>query len=141
MGRRFKNGLVIQTDLKEGNVKIFVDGRDDEVASADFCFDNTQIRVTDVSTSDAYKKTGYGRLLFDVLKCLAQQHKKPLILWALPDAIPFYEKIGMLHLDNPAVQNMLVFGNVTAETLKDKVDEDDFVWIPKGLKTRPTIFL
>jgi len=141
MGRRFKKSLVIQTDMKEGNVKIFVDGKKIEVASADFCFDDTQIRITNVATSDAYKKTGYGRLLFDVLKCLAQQHQKPLIFWALEGAIPFYEKIGMLHLDNPAVQLMLIFGNVTAETLLSKVDNDDFVWIPKGLKVRPTIYL
>ena len=133
--------MVIDTDLEKGVVKIFVDGRDTEVASADFVFDETQIRVTNVATSDAYKKSGYGRLLFDALKCLSQQYKKPLILWALDDAIPFYEKIGMLHLDNPSVQNRLIFGNVTAKTLSDKVDEDDFVWIPKGLKTRPTIFL
>jgi N-acetylglutamate synthase-like GNAT family acetyltransferase len=141
MGRRFKKSMVIDTDLEKGVVKIFVDGRDTEVASADFVFDETQIRVTNVATSDAYKKSGYGRLLFDALKCLSQQHKKPLILWALDDAIPFYEKIGMLHLDNPSVQNRLIFGNVTAETLADKVDEDDFVYIPQGLKGRPTIYL
>jgi GNAT superfamily N-acetyltransferase len=137
--RRVRKNVSLIVDLKDEVVKVFVD--EVEVSKAEFKFDNTQIMVTDVSTEEKYQKCGYGRLLFDGLKLIAEQKKKPLILWALDTAIPFYEAIGLLHLDNPATQKRVIFGNIKKSKLSEKIDDDDFVWIPKSLKRKPIIYL
>jgi hypothetical protein len=126
-------------DIEGGTCKVFKNEK--EVATADFCFDDTQIRVSSVDTVEKYQRKGYGRLLFAALFLLAQRRKMPIYLWAADDAIPFYEKIGMLHLDDSSVQKRIHFGNVSKEKLPDKVDDDDFVWIPQHLNKKPTIYL
>jgi hypothetical protein len=134
--------MSIITDMKEGTVKVMVDGREAATASFMFDLDQTQIRVTDVSTEETYQKCGYGRLLFDALKCIAQQKKMPLLLWSSSEGIPFYEKLGLLHLDNPEVQEKVIFGNLkTNEEISSKIDEDDFVWIPNHLSRKPILYL
>jgi len=139
--RRVRKEISIIVDMKAENVKIMVDGT--EAAKAEFILDGTQIMVTNVNTENAYQKSGYGRLLFDALKCISQQKKMPLILWSSDDAIPFYERIGLLHLDNPEVQKRVIFGNLkTREDIATKVDGDDFIWIPQSLNRRkPIIYL
>lgn len=139
--RRVKKEISVIVDMKEENVRVMVDGF--EAAKAEFTLDDTQIMVTNVDTENAYQKSGYGRLLFDALKCISQQKKMPLILWSLDDAIPFYEKIGLLHLDNPEVQKRVIFGNIkTQKGISKKVDNDDFVYIPQSLnKRKPIIYL
>jgi hypothetical protein len=139
--RRVRKVVNLIVDLKGGEVKVIVDGV--EAAQAKFAFDGSQIMVTDVSTEITYRKCGYGRLLFDGLKCISNQKKIPLILWSLDDAIPFYESIGMLHLNDPEIQKRVIFGNLkTTEDIAAKVDEDDFVWIPQSLsKRKPIIYL
>ena len=126
-------------DIGKGTCKVF--RNDEEIATTDFCFDNTQIRISTVDTIPKYQRRGYGRLMFSSLFLLAEQQKMPLYLWALDDAIPFYEKIGMLHLDNPEVQKRVIFGNIAKKDLSEKVDNDDFVWIPPNIRKKPKIFL
>lgn len=138
--RRIRKSMSIITDMKEGTVTVMVDGQ--EAATASFMFDQTQIRVTDVSTEEVYQKCGYGRLLFDALKCIAQQKKIPLLLWSSSEGIPFYEKLGLLHLNNPEVQKKVIFGNLkTKKDIAEKIDEDDFVWLPQHLNTKPILYL
>ena len=138
--RRIRKNISVIVDIKGEEVKVIVDEK--EAAKAQFKFDGTQIMVTDVETKEVYQKCGYGRLLFDALKIIAEQKKKPLILWSLDNAIPFYEKIGMLHLNNPEVQKRIIFGNLrTKEDVSSKVDEDDFIWIPSHLNRKPIIYL
>lgn len=139
--RRVRKEISVIVDMKTEEVKVMVDGN--EAAKAEFTFDNTQIMVTSVETKNAYQKSGYGRLLFDALKCISQQKKMPLILWSSDEGIPFYEKIGLLHLDNSEVQKKVIFGNLkTQEDIATKVDGDDFIWIPQCLNRRkPIIYL
>lgn len=139
--KRVRKEISITVDMKEENVKVIVDGK--EAAKAEFTLDGTQIMVTNVNTEDAYQKSGYGRLLFDALKCISQQKKLPLILWSSDEGIPFYEKIGLLHLDDPEVQKKVIFGNLkTQEDIITKVDDDDFIWIPQGLyRRKPIIYI
>jgi hypothetical protein len=139
--RRVRKEISIIVDMKAENVKIMVDGT--EAAKAEFTLDGTQIMVTNVNTEDVYQKSGYGRLLFDALKCISQQKKLPLILWSSDEGILFYEKIGLLHLNNPEVQKKVIFGNLkTQEDIATKVDNDDFIWIPQSLNRRkPIIYL
>lgn len=139
--RRARKEISIIVDMKAENVKIMVDGK--EAAKAEFTLDGTQIMVTNVGTEEVYQKSGYGRLLFDALKVISNQKKMPLILWALDDAIPFYEKIGLLHLSDPEVQKQVIFGNLkTQEDIATKIDGDDFIWIPQSLyRRKPIIYL
>jgi len=125
--------------MENETVVVMVD--DKEVAKALFTFDDTQILVSNVNTDDKYQKCGYGRLLFAALKCIAQQSKLPLLLDSLDDAVPFYEKVGMLHLNDPEVQKLVILGNVRKEKIEENIDNDDFVWIPKGIRRKPTINL
>lgn len=139
--KRVKKHVHVTVDMKAENVIVTVDGV--EAAKAEFTMDDTQIMVTNVNTEEVYQKSGYGRLLFDALKVISNQKKMPLILWALDDAIPFYEKIGLLHLNDPEVQKRIIFGNLkTPEDIATKVDGDDFIWIPQSLNRRkPFIYL
>lgn len=139
--RRVRKSISVIVDMKEEEVKVMVDGV--EAAKAQFTLDCTQIMVTDVGTENAYQKCGYGRLLFDALKVISNQKKMPLILWSLDDAIPFYEKIGLLHLNDLEVQKRVIFGNLkTTEDIASKIDEDDFIWIPQSLnKRKPIIYM
>ena len=82
-----------------------------------------------------------SKLLFNALFLLAQQKKMPLILDSLDDAVSFYEKVGMLHLNDPEVQKRVKFGNVISKKLSEKIDNDDFIWIPKHIRKKPIIFL
>lgn len=138
--RRVKKTVSVIVDMKEETVRVMVDGF--EASKAEFTFDGSQIMVTDVSTENKYQKCGYGRLLFDALKLISEQKKMPLILWSLDTAIPFYEKIGLLHLDNPEVQKRVKFGNIKKDKIIERVDDDDFIWIPQSLYRRKiTIYL
>jgi len=138
--RRVRKNISVIVDIKGEEVKVIVD--DKEAAKAQFKFDGTQIMVTDVETEEVYQKCGYGRLLFDILKVIAEQKKKPFILWSLDDAISFYEKIGMLHLNDPEVQKRVIFGNLrTKEDIASKVGDSDFIWIPSHLNRKPIIYL
>lgn len=112
-----------------------------EVATANFSFDNTQILVSSVDTLEKYQIRGYGRLLFGALFLLAQQKKMPLILDSLDNAVPFYEKMGMLHLNDPEVQKRIQFGNIDKKHRIEKIDNDDFIWIPRHIRKKPIIFL
>jgi hypothetical protein len=127
------------TDLEAETVIVEVDGV--EAAKALFKFDGTQILVSNVDTENAYQKCGYGRLLLAALKCIAQQKKLPLILDSLDDAVSFYEKVGMLHLNDPEIQKRVIFGNLkTAKDIAEKIDYDDFIWIPK-MSRKPILYL
>lgn len=141
--RRARKQIVVSVDLKREEVVVLVDGK--EAAKALFTIDGTQIMVTNVDTEEKYRKCGYGRLLLDGLKCVAQQKKKPLILWSSDYAlgIKFYEKLGFLHLNDEQIQKRVFFGNLkTKEDIASKVDEDDFIWIPQSLgKRKPIIYL
>lgn len=106
-------------DVGKGTCKIF--RNDEEIATTDFYFDNTQIRISTVNTIPKYQRRGYGRLIFSSLFLLAQQQRMPIYLWALDNAIPFYEKIGMLHLNNPKVQKRVIFGNIAKKTFLKKL--------------------
>lgn len=137
--RKKYGNIAIDLNMVEGEIIIFVDGI--KVAKTLFMFDGPMIRVTDVTIDDNYQINGYGRMTFDILKIIARQHKMPIYLWALDNAIPFYEKIGMLHLNNPEVQKHIIFANIKDVDIEKQVDEDDFVWLPKGLRGRPLIYL
>jgi hypothetical protein len=139
--KRVRKNVSVILDIKAGEVKVVVDGT--EAAKAEFVFDDTQIMISSVNTEKLYKRSGYGRLLFDTLKCLSNQRRKPLILWSSEEGIKFYEKIGLLHLDDPKVQKRIIFGNLnTTEEILEKVDDDDFVWIPQSLgKKKAIIYL
>jgi len=133
-------GIVINLNMIKEEITVFVDGK--QIARTYFMFDGPMIRVADVSTDDSYQLNGYGRMMFDVLKTVARHHKMPIILWSLDSSIQFYEKIGMLHLNDPEVQKKVIFANVKDEKhLKREIDNDDFIWLPKGLRGRPLIYL
>ena len=138
--KRKKYGeIAIDLNMKEEELIIFVDGV--KVAKTSFMFDGPMLRITDVGTEDPYQLQGYGRMMFSILKTVARHHKMPIYLWALDGAIPFYEKLGFLHLNNPDVQKKIIFANIKDKDIPNEVDEDDFVWLPKSLKGRPLIYL
>lgn len=138
--RCIKKSLSVLTDMKEGTIEVIVNGN--KAADASFIFDGTQIRVINVDTRTIYQKCGYGRLLFDSLKCIARQKKLPLLLWSSDMGIPFYEKLGFLHLNNSDVQKLVIIGNIKSQKdLDKKLCEKDFVWIPSTMKRKPIIYL
>lgn len=126
-------------DIDGGTCKVFKN--EEEVATADFCFDDTQIQVSSVDTLAKYHRRSYGRLLFAALFLLAQQRKMPLYLWAASNAIPFYEKINLLHLNDPEVLKKIKLGNVSKKEIPEKIDESDFIWIPQHLNRKPILYL
>ena len=139
MGKNENVSVIL--NLKEAIVSVLVD--DYEASRMEFIFDlGHQIMVTSVKTEPLYERNGYAKLMFTVLKALAEYYKMPIVLWSLNDAIKFYEKIGFLHLNDPEVQKLINIGNIEDEVVQEKLDEDDFVWLPQSLLGRkPTIYL
>lgn len=134
--------MAIDVDMVDEEIKIFIDDREEPISVCYFMFDGPMIRVTDIETSDGFKRSGYGHLMMNILKMISIQHKMPIYLWALDEAIPFYESIGFKHLDDPEVQKNVFFANITDERhLHKNIDHDDFIYIPKSLKGRATIYI
>lgn len=138
--RKLKKNAIITIDMEQEVIKIVINELD--VTEIEFTIEETQIRVAVVGTEIPYQKCGYGRLAFEALKLISKQYKLPIIVWSLPSAISFYEQIGFLHLNNPQVQERVIFGNVEESKLHSKVDDCDFVWLPQSLNRRkPIIYM
>jgi GNAT superfamily N-acetyltransferase len=138
--KRAKKEISVVVDMSGETVTVTVDGV--EAAKAFFTVDGSQIMVTNVDTEEKYRKSGYGRLLMEGLKCVSNQKKLPLVLWASEMAldIKFYEKCGFLHCNDPEAQKRFFFGNLeTAEDIANKVGEKDLVYIPQSLNKRKPI--
>jgi hypothetical protein len=131
----------------------------DEIATATMILADGQIQITTVNVKEELQGHGYGRLLFTSIFFLAQKNKLPLYVRSITTAIEFYEKVGFLHLDEPEVQKMVNFGLRSEQPFYqyphdrflskrelecnpfEVVDRNDMVWIPKGLKIKPTIYI
>ena len=138
--RKLKNNATVNIDMENEVIKIVINEID--VTTIEFTIEETQIKVATIGTEFPYQKCGYGRLAFNALKLISKQYKLPIVVWSLLPAVPFYEKIGFLHLDSPQVQKRVIFGNVEESKLHSKVDDCDFVWLPQSLNSRkPIIYL
>ena len=138
--RKLKKNAIVSIDMENETIKIIINELN--ATEIEFTIEETQIRVAVVGTEIPFQKCGYGRLAFEALKLLSKQYKLPIIVWSLYPAISFYEKIGFLHLNNPQVQNRVIFGNIKDSELHSKVDECDFIYLPQSLNSRkPIIFM
>lgn len=134
--------MAIDIDMVDEEINVFLDDDSEPVATTFFMFDGPFIRVTDVETRKDHQNNGFGKIMMNILKMIARQHKLPIYLWSLTESIPFYEKMGFLHLDDPEVQKRVIFANISDERhLHRCIDHDDFVYIPKSLKGRATIYI
>jgi hypothetical protein len=132
--------MTVIVDMKDEVIEVIVDGK--EVTKIEFINEGNQITIASIGTETPYQKCGYGRLAFEVLKLLSEQYKLPIVLWSLDPAVPFYEQIGLLHLNNPEVQKKVMFGNVEIKELKEKINNNDFVYMPQSLyRRKPIIYL
>lgn len=131
----------------------------EEISTACLVFADGQIQVATVYTKEEYRGQGYARLLFNSIFLIAQREKVPIYIRSVTTAIGFYEKIGFLHLGEPEVQDKVNFGirseppfyNYPHDRFLSKrelainpfeiVDRNDMVWIPKGLKIKPTLYI
>lgn len=137
--RKVNHNMSVTVDMKAETVKVIVDGK--EATTIEFIREDTQIMVASVDTEPPFQHYGYGRLAFGALKLISEQRKLPIVVWSLYTAIPFYERIGLLHLNDPEVQKRVIFGNIETAELHTKIDSYDFVYIPQSLNRRkPVIF-
>lgn len=138
--RKLKNNATVNIDMENEVIKIVINEID--VTTIEFTIEETQIKVATIGTEFPYQKCGYGRLAFNALKLISKQYKLPIVVWSLLPAVPFYEKIGFLHLDNPQVQKQVIFGNIEESKLFSKIDDCDFIYIPQSLYSRkPIIYM
>jgi ribosomal protein S18 acetylase RimI-like enzyme len=149
---------IVQTvgSAKFSTIKIFLDK--EEIGTINVYLTDGQIQPTTLNIKQGYRSQGWGRLLITVLCFYARQCN--ISMYLLPTnirAIAFYEHLsdlGIIHLNDPEVQKKVnfgirrnpPFGNVLtdeeySENPLKKINEQDFVWIPKGLKIKPTIYI
>jgi len=136
-----RKSFQVKVNPKEGEIRIF-EGKD-KIAWCDFYFDEHQITATDIQVESARKRRkGLGTILIDALKILAKKEKKPIYLYSAADAVKFYKKCGFERVVEAAEAGKITVGNLEeGKKLKDAVNKNDMVWLPKSLKGRPVIYV
>lgn len=108
-----------------GEIEIVKRGR--IISSLGVVISDNQITVDSVETRDRYQRCGYGRLLMDTVKLLAEFTRKPIVLYSLADSVAFYEELEFKHINH-------MFHRIDCGP--KGVSEADMVWIPQSLEKK-----
>lgn len=110
------------------------------VCKVKFWIEETHIYITDLDAHEEHRRCGYGRLTMDYMIFLAEVLRRPIILFSYDSSVPFYEKLGMEHLDSKKLKKKIRVLNEDPDH-KHKWCESDMIWIPKCLKHEKVIWV
>lgn len=110
------------------------------VCKIKFWVDETRIYITDLDVHERHRRCGYGRLTMDYIMFLAEVLRKPIFLYSEVEAVKFYEKLGMEHLNSPKMKRKIRVLNENPK-YKHHWDDEDFIWIPKCLRRQKRIWI
>lgn len=139
--------IKITININKETIKAYV-GKT-PVAQIDFLLDETQINVADLTVVDEKQLQGYGYLMLNALKGVAQFYKKPIYLISYLDKVQFYRKNDFLSLGDYSkycsfdgkVVSILVGGRTINirnlnpdKAIENQLSSADMLWIPSSLK-------
>jgi hypothetical protein len=111
------------------------------VGDLKFLIDETQIIVSDLTIVDENQLQGYGCLLLNAIKGVAQHYKKPIYLISNPDKIRFYEKMDFFSMNILVTYSWFYSGvkvnikNLNPDKpIKEQISIIDMLWIPNNIK-------
>jgi len=110
------------------------------VCTVKFWVDETQIYISDLDTHKRHRRCGYGRLIMDYMKFLAEVLQKPIILYSVDTSAKFYEKLGMECLSSAKMKRKIIIINESPD-YKHTWNKADFIWIPNCLKRKKKIMV
>ena len=126
----------VTIDLKNGYGFLTRDGSNSKLVEVEFICDDNQIVLTDLTAK--HRKVGYGTMIMYTMMGIAKAEKKPIVLFSLMEVVPFYEKLGFMHLSKfkkgtykgKAVRIL----NLNPETsFNRQIGLEDFIWVPPNL--------
>jgi hypothetical protein len=145
------NKIKISININKETIEAYI--KNVRIAHIDFTIDDTQINVIDLIVDNSKTLQGYGYLMINLLKGIAQFYKKPIYLISYTDKILFYKKNDFISLfDLPKVISYDFFNmNKSKHTIlygqkkinikninpdKDislQISNEDMIWIPSSL--------
>lgn len=104
--------------------------QDDEIVGdgAGFTISEEKIYVDTLDIYTEYQRLGYGTLIIDVIKGIAELLEKPVHIYSINNSYPFYEAQGFVSVLNPEMRKKLILKR------KSNPLEHDYIWIPDSLK-------
>jgi GNAT superfamily N-acetyltransferase len=130
--------VIIEFD-SGGTCHLMRDGK--QIGETLFMEHRTQITITDANVDEEFQRKGYGRIMLKAIMRYAQEKMKPIYLYSLEDAVPFYEALGFCRIKKWTGTCEIFIKNLNPEKPKEKqIDDTDMIWIPKG-KKKATVYI
>jgi len=136
------NKIKITVDLKNSKAvltRTFPNSKKQtNISQIEFIEDNDQFTITDVFTYKKYRRMGYASMLMYALMGVAKAEKKAIVLFALLDTLPLYQKCGFIPIskfDNRAYCGIsLKVANLNPKkSFRCQIAKCDLVWIPPNM--------
>jgi len=127
----------IMIDMNEELITIF-DGKA-QVGELAFLIDETQINVSDITIVDELQRQGFGCLLMNTIKGIAQFYKKPIYLISYMDKIEFYKKVEFFSMSELIDSSTRKGKKVSIMNLNPQrsreiqLSKADMLWIPNNI--------
>ena len=136
MTRKTGLKLVITSDPKKRFVDAVLYKKDVKIANVTFWIDELTITVEDLNTESSYRRCGYSRLLMNVVFGFAEFFDKPVLLYSVTDALPFYEKIGFISMTKPEMKKRIITMNKNPKLMVYEWGNQDLIWLPKKFRDK-----
>jgi GNAT superfamily N-acetyltransferase len=130
--------ISINIDLNNETIKIYSEIK--RIGKMLFLVEDTHIHVGDITIDKKYRLQGYGRMLINTIKGIAQYFNKPIHLISYLNKIPFYEKMGFNSLTEIYNRNWIINGtkiNVKNfnpdKPIINQISNCDMLWVPDNI--------
>lgn len=141
------NGNIeIKINMDKETIKLYINRL--KVGEIEFLIDEYQINLSYINILPKYKLNGYGCLMINALKGIAQFYKKSIYVISYENKINFYEKMefhslnkGQITFKNNINIPQLIINNYKINIfnlnfdrpLNNQISKTDMIWIPNSL--------
>jgi len=146
------NKITIKINIDKEIIGLYI-GKN-KIGDMEFLIDATQINLTNLTIINEKRLQGYGLLMLNALKGIAQFYKKPIYLIAYDDKIPFYKKNDFASLSELPMYTDYTFFNLkesypillhrgkriyikninSNNKIEYQISNVDMIWIPSSLQ-------
>jgi hypothetical protein len=130
--------MKISIDMNKEKITVY-SGKHN-VGELEFIIDETQIIIGSITIIKDKNFQGYGNLLINTIKGIAQHHNCPISVISYPNKVIFYLKMGFFSMDK-LIPSFIYNGikvnikNIDkSRPITNQIGEVDMLWIPPSLK-------
>lgn len=127
---RFKGGL--NKDLSPdmwGTIELFKNC--ESVGNgAGFTISEEKIYVDTLDVDEEFQRMGYGTLIIDIIKGIAELLEKPIHIYSINHSYPFYESQGFVSVFDPEMRRRIIIKRGS------KPSGTDYIWIPESVNNK-----